>query len=143
MDETKSPLKSGKSSRSGGSKASSRVQKERENTKTPNRNRNTATSRAREDGQGGHAVGKGQTGSPQEASRSKARRLTGRTGSGDRGKVRSQTQQMVRSGNITTPLSTKEENTALSKTPRPAGKDRHTGERGRINLNQDFVRTFI
>lgn len=129
MDETKSPLKSGKPSRSGGSKASSRAQKERENTKTPNRNRNTAASRVREEGQGGHIGGKGQTGSPQETNRSKARRLTGRTGSGDRGKARSQTQQGARSGNITTPLNTKEENTALIKTPRPAGKERHTGER--------------
>ncbi|MCJ8742090.1 hypothetical protein PDJAM_G00077970 [Pangasius djambal] len=127
MDETKSPLKSGKPSRPSGSKASSRAQKERENGKTPNRNKNTAASRVKEEGQGGHAGGRGPAGSPHEAGRSKARRLTGRTGSGERGKARCQTQQGVRSGNLT-PLSTKEENTAPSKTPRAAGKDRHTGE---------------
>ncbi|XP_060793766.1 terminal uridylyltransferase 4 isoform X2 [Neoarius graeffei] len=127
MDETKSPLKSGKPSRSGGSKASSRAQKERENAKTPNRNKNTAASRVKEEGQGGHAGGKGPAGSPQEVGRSKARRLTGRTGSGERGKARSQTQQGVRGGNLT-PLSPKENSASSSKTPRPAVKDRHTGE---------------
>lgn len=126
MDETKSPLKSGKPSRSGGSKASSRAQKERENAKTPNRNKNTAASRVKEEGQGGHAGGKGPAGSPQEVGRSKARRLTGRTGSGERGKARSQTQQGVRGGNLT-PLSSKENSASSSKTPRPAVKDRHTG----------------
>ncbi|XP_017342735.1 terminal uridylyltransferase 4 isoform X4 [Ictalurus punctatus] len=124
MDETKSPLKSGKPSRTGGSKASSRAQKERENAKTPNRSKNTAASRVKEEGQGGYAGGKGRAGSPQESGRSKARRLTGRTSSGERGKARNPTQQGVRSGNLT-PLSTKEENTTPNKTPRPALRDRH------------------
>ncbi|KAM9444675.1 terminal uridylyltransferase 4 isoform 2-T2 [Clarias gariepinus] len=128
MDETKSPLKSGKPSRSGGSKSSSRSQKERENGKTPNRGKNTAASRVKEEGQGGHAGGKGPAGSPLEAGRGKARRLTGRTGSGDRGKARAQTQQGGRNGNIAL-LSTKEDNAAQSnKTQRPALKDKHTGD---------------
>lgn len=142
MDETKSPLKSGKPSRSGGSKSSSRSQKERENGKTPNRGKNTAASRVKEEGQGGHAGGKGPAGSPLEAGRGKARRLTGRTGSGDRGKARAQTQQGGRNGNIA-PLSTKEDNAAQSnKTQRPALKDKHTGERDREcgHLVQSYVR---
>ncbi|KAF5893500.1 terminal uridylyltransferase 4-like, partial [Clarias magur] len=128
MDETRSPLKSGKPSRSGGSKSSSRSQKERENGKTPNRSKNTAASRAKEEGQGGHVGGKGPAGSPLEAGRGKARRLTGRTGSGDRGKTRAQTQQGGRSGNPA-PLGTREDNAAPSnKTQRPALKDKHAGD---------------
>ncbi|XP_060749380.1 terminal uridylyltransferase 4 isoform X1 [Tachysurus vachellii] len=128
MDDTKSPLKSGKLSRSSGSKTSSRPQRERENAK--GRNKNTAAFRVKEeDSQSGHAGGKGLGGSPQESNKSKARRLTGRTGSGERGRGRSQTQQGVRSTNLTAPLSSKEENTTNpNKTPRAMGKDRHTGE---------------
>lgn len=131
MDDTKSPAKSGKPHRPAGSKASPRTQKERENGKTPNRSKNAAASRVKEEeGQGGHAGGKGQTGSPQETGRSKARRLTGRTVSGERGRARSQTHQGVRGANLTAPLSTKEEKTANpNKTPRAAARDRHTGER--------------
>ncbi|XP_046725009.1 terminal uridylyltransferase 4 isoform X2 [Silurus meridionalis] len=127
MDETRSPLKSGKPSRSGGNKASSRAPKERENAKTPNRSKNTAPPRAKEEGQGGHTGGKGAAGSSHEVGRGKARRLTGRTGSGERGKTRSQIQQGGRSANLT-PLNTKEENMPPSNCPRPALKDRHMGE---------------
>ncbi|GAA6066980.1 terminal uridylyltransferase 4 isoform X1, partial [Tachysurus ichikawai] len=128
MDDTKNPLKSGKLSRSSGSKTSSRPQRERENAK--GRNKNTATFRVKEEeGQSGHAGGKGLGGSPQETNKSKARRLTGRTGSGERGRGRSQTQQGVRSTHLAAPLSSKEENTTNpNKTPRAMGKDRHTGE---------------
>ncbi|XP_062870941.1 terminal uridylyltransferase 4 isoform X2 [Trichomycterus rosablanca] len=131
MEETKSPLKSRKPARSGGGRASSRAQREafsqRENTKTPNRNKNAASrGKNQEENLGGYGGGKMPGGTPQEPGKARARRLTGRTGSGERGKGQ-ESQAGGRNGNPN-PLGSKEENVGPNKPSKPTARDRHTGE---------------
>ncbi|CAM4675721.1 unnamed protein product [Leuciscus chuanchicus] len=78
MEDPKSPVKVVKPSRSSGGKASS-SKPQRENVKVPSRCKD-GVPRVKEEIQGGH------TGSPQEQGKGKARRLTGRTNSGERGR---------------------------------------------------------
>lgn len=78
MEDPKSPVKVVKPSRSSGGKASS-SKPQRESVKVPSRCKD-GVPRVKEEIQGGH------TGSPQEQGKGKARRLTGRTNSGERGR---------------------------------------------------------
>lgn len=95
MEESKSPLKSIKPSRGeirGTKSTASKTLKDtpllRDPTKGPSRIKDNI-SRARDDhrdSQGTHSSGRMAAGSPQDQGRGKARRLTGRTSSGERGK---------------------------------------------------------
>ncbi|XP_051515437.1 terminal uridylyltransferase 4-like isoform X2 [Myxocyprinus asiaticus] len=90
MDDSKSPVKVVKPSRSNrGNNSSSKPQ--RENPKAPSRSKD-GVPRVKEDLQGSRSSGRTRTGSPQEPEKAKARRLTGRTNSGERGKGKTQAQ---------------------------------------------------
>ncbi|XP_077074701.1 terminal uridylyltransferase 4 [Siphateles boraxobius] len=78
MEDPKIPVKVVKPSRSTGGKASS-SKPQRESVRVPSRCKD-GVPRPKEEIQGGH------TGSPQEQGKGKARRLTGRTNSGERGR---------------------------------------------------------
>ncbi|XP_051518860.1 terminal uridylyltransferase 4-like [Myxocyprinus asiaticus] len=94
MEDPKSPMKVVKPSRSSrGNTSSSKPQ--RENPKTPSRSKDTIP-RVKEDvKQGSHSSGRTRTGSPQEQGKGKARRLTGRTNSGERGKGKTEARQQA------------------------------------------------
>lgn len=104
MDESKSPLKSIKPSRGetrGAKSTASKTLKDtqllRDPTKGPIRIKDNI-SRARDDhrdSQGTHSSGRMAAGSPQDQGRGKARRLTGRTSSGERGKGKGGPQQQT------------------------------------------------
>uniref|UniRef100_A0A673JV23 Uncharacterized protein n=1 Tax=Sinocyclocheilus rhinocerous TaxID=307959 RepID=A0A673JV23_9TELE len=88
MEDPKSPVKVVKSSRScGGKTPSSKPQWE--SAKVPSRSKD-AVPRVKEEIQGGPSAFRTRTGSPQEPGKGKARRLTGRTNSGERGKGKPQ-----------------------------------------------------
>lgn len=88
MEDPKSPIRVVKPSRSNrGGGSSSRSQKD--NAKAPRQSKDPVL-RVKEEFQGGHSGGRTNTGSPQEQGRGKARRLTGRTNSGERGKGKTQ-----------------------------------------------------
>lgn len=84
MEDPKSPVKVVKPSRSSGGKASS-SKPQRESVKVTSRCKD-GVPRVKEEIQGGHSGGRTCTGSPQEQGKGKARRLTGRTNSGERGR---------------------------------------------------------
>lgn len=88
MEDPKSPVKVIKPSRSSGGKPSS-SKPQRESVKLPSRSKD-AIPRVKEEIQGGPSTGRNRTGSPQEPGKGKARRLTGRTNSGERGKGKPQ-----------------------------------------------------
>ncbi|XP_016430343.1 terminal uridylyltransferase 4 isoform X3 [Sinocyclocheilus rhinocerous] len=91
MEDPKSPVKVVKPSRSSGGKASS-SKPQRESAKVPSRSKD-AVPRVKEEIQGGPSTGRTCTGSPQEPGKGKARRLTGRTNSGERGKGKPQSSE--------------------------------------------------
>lgn len=102
MEDPKSPVKVVRPSRSNrGGGSSSKAQKD--NAKASRQSKD-AVLRVKEEFQGGHSGGRTNTGSPQEQGRGKARRLTGRTNSGERGKGK-------------TPQSDARQQTSESKTP--------------------------
>lgn len=143
MEETKSPLKSRKPARSGGGRTPSRAQ--RENAKTPNRNRNTATrGKNQEENLTGTGGGKTIGGTLQEPGKARARRLTGRTGSGERGK--GQEGRMGGRSSNQNPLGTKEENVSVNRASKPAARDRQPGDlytyTGLFNISS-FTRCII
>ncbi|XP_016305973.1 terminal uridylyltransferase 4-like [Sinocyclocheilus anshuiensis] len=88
MEDPKSLVKVVKPSRSSGGKASS-SKPQRESAKVPSQSKD-AVPKVKEEIQGGPSTGRTCTGSPQEPGKGKARRLTGRTNSGERGKGKPQ-----------------------------------------------------
>uniref|UniRef100_A0A672R524 Terminal uridylyltransferase 4-like n=1 Tax=Sinocyclocheilus grahami TaxID=75366 RepID=A0A672R524_SINGR len=88
MEDPKSPVKVVKPSRSNGGKVSS-SKPQWESTTVPSRSKD-AIPRVKEEIQGGPSTGRTCIGSPQEPGKGKARRLTGRTNSGERGKGKTQ-----------------------------------------------------
>nr|XP_055045307.1 terminal uridylyltransferase 4 [Misgurnus anguillicaudatus] len=88
MEDPKSPIKVVKPSRSNrGGASSSKSQKD--SAKSPRQSKD-AVLRVKEEFLGGHNSGRTNSGGPQEQGRGKARRLTGRTNSGERGKGKTQ-----------------------------------------------------
>lgn len=103
MEESKSPLKSVKTSRNEarGVKAPStkslkEVPAQKEGTRSASRSKENVT--VAKDGHkeaGSHGLGKGPIDGPQDQGRGKPRRLTGRTSSGERGKGKAGGQQQA------------------------------------------------
>ncbi|XP_042569571.1 terminal uridylyltransferase 4-like isoform X2 [Cyprinus carpio] len=88
MEDTKSPVRVVKMSRSSGGKTPS-SKPQRESAKVPSRSKD-AVPRVKEEIQAGPSAFRTRTGSPQEPGKGRARRLTGRTNSGERGKGKPQ-----------------------------------------------------
>ncbi|XP_076846196.1 terminal uridylyltransferase 4 isoform X2 [Brachyhypopomus gauderio] len=134
MEENKSPLKAARAAAGRAAKSQQDGSSQRDAGRTAGRPKD-GVGRTRGDGSGVHA-GRTSTGGPQD--RARPRRLTGRTGSGERGKGASQAQQDGKAGrgggprgHMThqDPLSTPDENRPRSKPSRPMGvRGGHPGE---------------
>lgn len=155
MEDPKSPVKVVKPSRSSGGKVSS-SKPQRESVKVPSRCKD-GVPRVKEEIQGGHI------GSPQEQGKGKARRLTGRTNSGERGRgkplpseARQQTQEkktpvrnaggQVKDGGATLLTSTAQDssthNTTITAKEKIPGEKIHTNHHQMLNFRL-FLQFFL